>query len=131
MSLITVDQLFIILGAVVVVILALILVKKVILKLLTAVIICMVASYCFLGKMPDHINLSNITSVASQYAPSDFVKFDSSSVQVKLGKSWVDVKDIQSVVKDKDGVMKVMVKGQGIEVKDANVQSVINALIQN
>lgn len=131
MSLITGDQLLIFLGAVVVIVLAVFLIKKFIFKILTVLVIGSIAVYCFMGKMPDKINLNNITSVASQYAPSDSVKFDSDSVQVKLGDNWVDVKDIQSVVTNPDGLMKVTIAGQGIEVKDANVQAVINALIQN
>ena len=90
----------------------------------------MIAICSFAVKMPDHINMNKVTSVVSQYTPSDSVKFDSNSIQVKLADTWVDVKDIQSVVKDKDGVMKVMIQGQCIAVEDKNVKAVINALTQ-
>ncbi len=124
------DQIIIFLCAIVVILLALFLIKKLFFELLTIGIICMIVIYSFAVKMPDHINMDNVTSVVSQYTPSDSVKFDSNSIQVKLADTWVDVKDIQSVVKDKDGVMKVMVQGQGIAVEDENVKAVINALTQ-
>lgn len=124
------DQIIIFLCAIAVILLALFLIKKLFFKLLTIGIICTIAIYSFAVKMPDHINKDNITSVVSQYTPSDSVKFDSDSIQVKLADTWVDVKDIQSVVKDKDGVMKVMVQGQGIAVEDKTVKAVIDALTQ-
>lgn len=134
---ITQNQIICVILSIVAVILILLFVKKIVKVVLTVGVIISALVY-FGVASPEQIgDVAAIVSDKGQKAftqiseTSKNVKFDNSNgldIQVRINDKWINVNDIKSFVKSKNGVYTVTVDGKSYSVSDDSIKQVLDLL---
>ena len=134
---ITQNQIICVILSIVAVILILLFVKKIVKVVLTVGVIISALVY-FGVASPEQIgDVAAIVSDKGQKAftqiseTSNNVKFDNSNgldIQVRINDKWINVNDIKSFVKSKNGVYTVTVDGKSYSVSDDSIKQVLDLL---
>lgn len=134
---ITQNQIICVILSIVAVILILLFVKKIVKVVLTVGVIISALVY-FGVASPEQIG--DVAAIVSDKGQKVFtqisetsknVKFDNSNgldIQVRINDKWINVNDIKSFVKSKNGVYTVTVDGKSYSVSDDSIKQVLDLL---